>query len=41
MNKYPEAASVLEQVYKVLNDIDILAGCTLAKWGKALSGSLL
>jgi hypothetical protein len=31
MNKYPEAASVVQQVYKVLSDIEILAGCTPAK----------
>jgi hypothetical protein len=32
-NKYAEAASVVQQVHKVLNDIDILAGCTPAKSG--------
>jgi hypothetical protein len=30
-NKYPEAGSVLQQIYKILNDIEILAGCTPAK----------
>jgi hypothetical protein len=30
MNKHPEAPSVVKQVHKVLNDIEILAGCTLA-----------
>jgi hypothetical protein len=39
-NKYPEAASVLQQEYKVLDTV-ILARCTLAKWGKTLSGPLL
>jgi hypothetical protein len=33
MSKYPEAASVLQQLYKVLSDIENLAGCTLAKVG--------
>jgi hypothetical protein len=41
MNKYPEADSVV-QVCKVLNDTEILAGCTPAKVGeKALSEPLL
>jgi hypothetical protein len=30
-NKYPEAASVVQQVHKILNNIEILAGCTTAK----------
>jgi hypothetical protein len=30
-NKYPEAASVIQQVHKVLSDIEILAKCTQAK----------
>jgi hypothetical protein len=34
MNKYPEAASVV-QVYKVLSDIEILAKCTPAKGGES------
>jgi hypothetical protein len=33
MKNYPEAASVVQQVYKVLSDIEILAKCTLAKVG--------
>jgi hypothetical protein len=37
MNKYPEAASVVPQVHKVLNDIEIFAKCTPDKVGKALS----
>jgi hypothetical protein len=32
-NKYPEA--VVQQLYKVLNDIEILAGCILAKVGES------
>jgi hypothetical protein len=38
--KYSEAGSVV-QVHKVLNDIEILAGCTPAKVGRTLSGPLL
>jgi hypothetical protein len=34
-NKYPEAASVVQQVYKVLSDIEILAKCTPAKVGES------
>jgi hypothetical protein len=34
MNKYPEAASVVQQVYKVLINIEILAGYTPAKMGE-------
>jgi hypothetical protein len=34
MNKYPEAASVMQQVCKVLSNIEILAGCTPAKVGE-------
>jgi hypothetical protein len=30
-NKYPEAVSVEQQVYKGLSDIENLAGCTPAK----------
>jgi hypothetical protein len=30
-NKYTEAGSVVQQVHKVLNDIEILAGCRLAE----------
>jgi hypothetical protein len=33
INKYPEAGSVV-QVHKVLNEIEILAGCTPAKVGE-------
>jgi hypothetical protein len=29
MSKYPEAASVVQQVYKVLGDTECLARCTL------------
>jgi hypothetical protein len=31
MNKYPEAASVVQQVYKVLSDFEKLARCTPAE----------
>jgi hypothetical protein len=31
MNKYSEAGSVVQQVHKALNDIEILVGCTQAK----------
>jgi hypothetical protein len=31
MNKYPEAASVVQQVRKVFSDIENLAGCITAK----------
>jgi hypothetical protein len=41
MNKCREAASVVHQAYKVLSDIENLAGCTPAKVGEALSGPLL
>jgi hypothetical protein len=34
-NKYPEAASVMQQVHKVISDIEILAKCTPAKVGKS------
>jgi hypothetical protein len=37
-NRYSEAASVVQQVYKVLCDIENLAGCSRLKWGTALSG---
>jgi hypothetical protein len=33
-NKYPEVGSVV-QVHEVLNDTEILAGCTLAKVGES------
>jgi hypothetical protein len=33
-NKYPEAASVVQQGYKVLSDIEILAKCTTSKVGE-------
>jgi hypothetical protein len=35
MNKYREAASVVQQVYKVLSDIENLARCTPAKVGES------
>jgi hypothetical protein len=35
MNKYPKAASVVQQVYKVLIDIENLARCTLPKVGES------
>jgi hypothetical protein len=38
-NKYPEAASVVQQVYKVLSDIEILAKCTPAKMGESCEWS--
>jgi hypothetical protein len=34
MNKYPEASSVVQHVYKVLSDNEILAGCTPTKVGE-------
>jgi hypothetical protein len=34
-NKYPEASTVVQQVHKVLNDIESLAGCTPAKVGES------
>jgi hypothetical protein len=34
-NKYPEAVSVVQQVYKVLNEIEIIAGCAPAKVGES------
>jgi hypothetical protein len=34
-NKYPEAASVAQQVYKVLSDIEILARFTPARVGQS------
>jgi hypothetical protein len=30
-SKYPEAATVVQQVYKILSDIEILSGCTRSK----------
>jgi hypothetical protein len=35
-NQYPEAASVVQQVYKIFSDIENLARCTLAKVGGKL-----
>jgi hypothetical protein len=35
MNKYTEAGTAVQQVHKVLNDIEILAGCTPAKVGQS------
>jgi hypothetical protein len=35
MNKYPEAGSVVQQVYKVLNEIEIIAWCVPAKLGES------
>jgi hypothetical protein len=35
MNKCPEAASVVQQVYKVLSDIENLARCTPFKVGES------
>jgi hypothetical protein len=35
MGKYPKAASVVQQVYEVLSDIENLARCTLAKVGES------
>lgn len=35
MNKYPEAASVVQQVSKVLSDIENLAGCTPPEVGES------
>jgi hypothetical protein len=34
-NKYPDAASVVQQVYKVLSVIEILGKCTPAKVGES------
>jgi N-acetylmuramic acid 6-phosphate (MurNAc-6-P) etherase len=34
-NIYPEAVAVVQQVHKVLNDIEILAECTTAKVGES------
>jgi hypothetical protein len=34
-NKYPEAASAVQQVHKVLSDTENLAGCTPAKVGES------
>jgi hypothetical protein len=34
-NKYPEAASVVQQMYKLLSDIETLAKCTPAKVGES------
>jgi hypothetical protein len=35
MSKYLEEASILKQVYRVLGDIEYLAGCTLAEVGES------
>jgi hypothetical protein len=35
MSKYPEADFVVQQVHKVVNDIEILAKCTPAKEGES------
>jgi hypothetical protein len=35
MNKHPEASSVVQEVHKALNDIEIFAGCTPAKVGES------
>jgi hypothetical protein len=35
MKKYTEADSVVQQAYKVLSDIENLAGCTPAKVGES------
>jgi hypothetical protein len=35
MNKYPEAASIVQQVCKVLSDIESLAGCTPPEVGES------
>jgi hypothetical protein len=34
-NKYPEAASVVHQVHKVISDIETLAKCTPARVGES------
>jgi hypothetical protein len=34
-NKYPEAASVVQEIYKLLGDDVNLAGCTPAKVGES------
>jgi hypothetical protein len=34
MNRYPDAAYIVQEVYKVLSDIENLAGCTLAEVGE-------
>jgi hypothetical protein len=35
MNKYPEAGTMVQQVHKVLSDIEILTGCTPTKVGES------
>jgi hypothetical protein len=35
MSKHPEAASIVQQVHKVLGDMENLAGCTPAKVGES------
>jgi hypothetical protein len=39
-NKYPEAASVVQQVYRLLSDTEYLAGNTPAKVGEVPNGPL-
>jgi hypothetical protein len=39
-NKYTEAASVVQQVYKVLSDTETLAGCIPPKVGKSSEETL-
>jgi hypothetical protein len=34
-NKFPEAASIVQQVHKVISDIEILAKCTPARVGES------
>jgi hypothetical protein len=44
MSKYPEADSVVQEVYKVLGSteyFEYLAGCTPANLGQSLSETLL
>jgi hypothetical protein len=36
MNKYPQAGTVVQKVYKIIGDIEILAGCTPAKVGESI-----
>jgi hypothetical protein len=35
MNKYPKAASLVQQVYKVLSDIENFVGCTPTEVGES------
>jgi hypothetical protein len=34
-DKYPEAVAVVQEIHKVLSDIELLAGCTPAKVGES------